>query len=259
MNTLLKHRRAVRFMTYIAAKGFAAGFVFLAFLLYLFAAGDFNLYKTMEAAASLRLWLIFYGYGTACSVLIDILTAKVPGHRTKLAVLLYIAAGYAYFIVLAGEVNMFVFIAGTVGAICSLVFYGAASFMRNKPVHSGVFSVMLLLALLYLTNADFTVKKQWSESMTASRYKAKFAYFNGKHEIPVDAAKGRKIIFHIDWSNENGGGTGFHALDERDKLVGMSKQEGDVMEIDVRETGRYRIVVTGDRVKGSFTVQWKVY
>jgi hypothetical protein len=47
-------------------------------------------------------------------------------------------------------------------------------------------------------------------------------------------------------------------LNEENELVGMNEGDEQQHRIEVKDSGIYRIIVTGDGLKGSFQVVWDV-
>lgn len=240
---------------YLLTKLSGAGLAMAIFALYLLSVSGFDMYDFSEGISN-PLWFIFYGYGIACSLLIDFIAGRfrTAGHMWK--IVFYIAAGYAFFLV--RHFDAVSVIMGTFGAFSALVFYaGTTVSARSRPFTYG-FAIAVPLALLLIVNIDFTVKKGWEETKSQTSYEARFDYFNGKHEIPIHAEKGQTITFSITFDNANGGGWGYRVLSEGRRPVGMSEEGDDRRSLRAEETGIYRIVVTGDNVAGSFAVNWRV-
>jgi hypothetical protein len=241
---------------YVLTKVSGAGFSLSAFFICMLLLTEFDLYKFVQVISKWMYWIIFFGYGIVCSVGIDLVTCKITRKKTILRILLYVFAGYAIFNI--GEVNAYTFFAGTVGAICALLFYFGTYVSKKTPLFTFVFAFAFPILFLILMHVDFTEKVRWSEKQSDSTYTATFEYFNGKHEIPILASKGQTITITIDVTNANGGGHGFHVLNEEDQLVGMMDERGEKIIIHAEDTGIYRLVLTGDDLKGSFTVAWNM-
>lgn len=240
---------------YLITKLAGAGFLMFGMSIYLLLASGLDMYEFVEGISNWSLWLIVFGYGILCSLLIDLLVSKVLGTRYLVKIILYVVAGYAFFII--NGVNVFTLIAGTVGALCALIFYFGASISSRFMRFRYVFSFVMPLILVLLMPIDFTEKVQWIEEKSDHSYTASFDYFNGKHEIPVSATAGQTITLSHEFKNTNGGGHGFHVLNENNKLVGMTELSENELEFKAMDAGVYRIVVTGDDVKGRFEVTWK--
>jgi hypothetical protein len=253
---LAQRQQWLKAVHYVLTKLSGAGLSLSVFFTYILLLSKCDMYKFVEEISKPLFWIVFYGYGMVCSLLIDLLALSIRKVNATIKILLYIIAGYAFFIV--KEVNAFTLIAGTIGALCALLFYfGTFASQKTCYVKYG-FAIVLPLLFILLSTFDFTIKKQWTEMQSGSAYKASFEYFNGKHEIPVYAEKNQTIAFSIRVANMNGGGHGFHVLNDKDRLVGMHEDSSGFMNIHVAESGIYRIVVTGDDLKGSFEVTWNI-
>lgn len=148
--------------------------------------------------------------------------------------------------------------AGTVGAASALIFYFGTYASRQSPFFKYMFAMGLPLLFLLLGNIDFTKKADWKEERTDSGYTASFSYFHGKHEVPVRVEEGRSMTFSVQFQRENRGGHGFHVLNEHNKRMSMEETGGGKLRLTAPETGVYRIVVTGDGLRGGFQVLWSV-
>ncbi|WP_339229307.1 hypothetical protein NSQ77_05220 [Oceanobacillus sp. FSL K6-2867] len=240
---------------YLTTKLAGAGFLYSVMSIYFLIATGFDLYEYVEETSHGFLLYTVYVYGIACSIIIDLITYKIPKKNYSVKILLYIVAGYAYF--MARELSVIMFIAGTVGALCSVLFY----FGTYKSFRSQTFKYTVIIAPLFfiiLLNFDFTEKENWVEVGSDHSYTATFEYFNGKHEIPIHLKEGQTITVFHDFNNTNGGGHGFHVLNEINNLVGMTEVNEKKVRLKVQDSGVYRIVVTGDDVKGSFIVTWEI-
>jgi len=214
------------------------------------------MYEFTEEIPIRILLAVVFGYGLCCSILIDLIVFKLPRMSFPLIVILYIAAGYIIFI-LSG-INFYTLFAGTIGAICSLLFYFGTNLTFRYKFTKFVFSFFVPITLIILMNIDFTEKEQWNEVTTDSSFAVSFDHFNGKHEIPVQAKEGQIIAMSINFTILNGGGHGYHVLNEKGKLIEMKEVGGDVMGIYIKDSGVYRLVVTRDDAKGSIKVTWSI-
>lgn len=232
-----------------------AGFLFIVMSIYLLIATGFDLYEFVEGISHGFLWFVVYGYGILGSVIIDLLALKIPKENYSVRIILHIVAGYAFFMI--REISVIMFIAGTVGALCSLLFY----FGTYKSFRFQSFKYVVIFAplfLIILMNFNFTEKEQWFEAKSDNSYSATFEHFNGKHEIPIRLKEGQTITVFHDFKNTNGGGHGSHFLNEKNNLVGMTVVSEKKFKLRVQNSGIYRMIVTGDNVKGSFIVTWKI-
>ncbi|MEK5522098.1 hypothetical protein [Heyndrickxia sp. FSL W8-0423] len=248
-------KRLIEGIPYLLTKFAGAGFLMFVISNYVLLVSGIDMYEFVEGIANWFLWGIVFGYGILCSLFIDLYVFRIPKTGYIIKIILYIVAGYAFFIISA--INVYTLFAGTVGALCSLIFYFGTYLSSRFKSFKYVFSFVIPLTLIILMNVDFTEKEQWVEVKSDHTYNATFDYFNGKHEIPVQAKAGQTITLYHEFNNTNGGGHGFHVLNEKNKLVGITEVSEGVMKLKVQVAGVYRIVVTGDDVKGSFKVTWK--
>ncbi|TXC92980.1 hypothetical protein FS935_01945 [Metabacillus litoralis] len=170
--------------------------------------------------------------------------------------LLYTFFGFAIFLVYGFSV--YTLIAGFIGILCALLFYLGTYISRKSTLFNYLFSIVIPLSFILLANIDFTEKKQWKEMRTDSSFTASFQYFIGEHEVPLTLTEDQSIILSREFGNENGGGHGFLVKDDYDDLVGMTEIDDHTLKLDVAKSGVYRLVVTGDRVKGSFKIKWEI-
>ena len=124
---------------YLTTKLSGAGFLLFVISIYLLLESGRDMYEFVEGISNWFLWIIIFGYGILCSLFIDLFVYKVPFASYLVKILLYIVAGYGIFFIISINVY-FIFIAGTIGAICSLIFYvGTYLSFRFKSFNS-VFS-----------------------------------------------------------------------------------------------------------------------
>ncbi|MFB9328969.1 hypothetical protein ACFFSY_23795 [Paenibacillus aurantiacus] len=201
-----------------------------------------------------------YGYAVLFAVCVDAALIKQKGSPAKLAltVLLYLLGGVLPFVIWFPGQWLMVLIAGFYGIACSLAFLGAASMFRRWWPYSGVVAILLLCASLYVSVTDFTQTKHWTETRSADGYHAEFAYFHGKKEIPVELGRGQTLSYRIDWQMANGGGYGYSLEGEGVTYVRDEQDDGGWMVYRVDEPSTVRIVVTGDRAQGAFTIKWRI-
>lgn len=215
------------------------------------------MYDFVKSISEPLLWFAFFGYGIACSLLIDLFTVKIARRVNKsVKIVLYIVAGYAIFFYKGFSV--YTIIAGTVGALCAIIFLIGTDVAKRKPYFKYVFAIVLPLFFIILMQVDFTTQKNWTETKNDASYTANFDYFNGEHAIPIEVREGQTLRFSVQFSNKNEGGQGYHVVNKHDQLVGMSENSDGTMETAIEETGVYSIVVTGDNLAGSFKVNWDV-
>lgn len=136
-------------------------------------------------------------------------------------VVVYILAGFSFFLIQG--INVYTVIAGIVGALCALLFYGGTILSHQNRLFKYGFSFVIPLAIMILSTIDFTEKKGWQETRTDSTYEASFGYFNGKHEIPIEVERGETLTFSVSVMNKNGGGHGYHIRTDGHPRVPMLK------------------------------------
>lgn len=242
---------------YLITKLSGAGFLLFVISFYLLLESGLDMYEFVEGISNWFLWIIVFGYGILCSLFIDLFVFKVPITSYLVKIILYIVAGYGIFFIIT--INVYImFIAGTIGAICSLIFYVGTYLSFSFKSFKYVFSIVVPLTIIILMGVDFTEKEQWDEVISETSYTATFDHFNGKHEIPVLAKAGQTITLSHDFKATNDGGHGFHVINEKNKLVGMTEISEGELKLKVQDVGVYRMVVTGDDVKGEFNVTWNI-
>lgn len=216
------------------------------------------------------LWVFAYGYGILASVLIDWLIKKYAVTKIKTKIGYYIIAGFGIFLIMGFILNIisgdffnmeflaYAILAGIVGAVCAVTFFLGTVVVNYSKIFTYIFAFLVLIGLCIIMSKDYTVKKNWESIPHENSYAASFTYFNGKYEIPIEAKKGQTIKIIQQFHAENGGGHGFHIKGENNRYVGMQEMDEDQLKFDVKKSGVYRAVVTGDDVSGSFYVQWNV-
>ncbi|MFC5651138.1 hypothetical protein ACFPYJ_18895 [Paenibacillus solisilvae] len=242
---------------YAASKLAAAGLVFLGFLVIV---GGFERYEMSELTRQFPLWGFIYGYAVLFSAGVDAVLCKRKAGPAKMAltVLLYMLGGYVPFLVwFPGQWILSLF-AGAYGVACALAFLAATHLFRWRWPYSAATAMLLFAGAFYVSVADFTVAKQWTETRTADGYRAEFAYFHGQKEIPVELGAGQTLSYHIDWQVTNGGGYGTY-LDAEGGTYTNDLRGGEAwIAYRVKATSTVRIVVTGDRAQGRLTIEWEI-
>ncbi|KRF06552.1 hypothetical protein ASG89_19055 [Paenibacillus sp. Soil766] len=248
--------RGQRVVSYLLSKLSGAGIATLLFILFLFMNTGFDMYKIVEDVFQLKLLHFFYLYGIASSFVIDLFARLIPRIGKLGKVLLYIIAGFAIFMV--HGFNAYTIIAGIVGALSALVFYGGTQWLKLKSPVKYAFSIAFPLLLVVVLNIDFTVKNGWSDKTTSTSFEANFTYFNGKHEIPVVVREGEKLSYAVEITNVNGGGYGYSLIDDNgDNLGGRENNNGRLKySVTIKKTAEYRFVVKGDGLQGAIKVEW---
>ncbi|MBS4218778.1 hypothetical protein KHA96_10680 [Bacillus sp. FJAT-49711] len=244
-------------LSYLFIKLAGAGFSFSIFNLFIMLdASKFDMYQFSKDLSSPLYWAAFFGYGCICSIAIDLIINKVPniGHSRK--VILYLVAGFSIFFVFG--FNFFTIIAGAIGALAALLFYFGSSIASKTSVFKYIFAFAMPILFLTIMSIDFTEKEQWLETKKDTSYFASFSLFNGEQQIPIKASEGQTVAATITINNENGGGHGQHILNEKGKLIPMYESTEKQIKFKAEKSGIYRIVITGDDLKGSFSVDWKL-
>lgn len=242
---------------YVASKLAAAGLVFFGFLVIV---GGFELYQMSELTRQFPLWVYIYGYAVLFSVVVDAVLYKCKAGPSKmvLTVLLYMLGGYIPFLVwFPPDQWILSLFAGGYGLACALTFLAATHLFRGWWPYSAAAAMLLLAGVVYVSMADFTVTKQWTETRTTDDYRAEFAYFNGQKEIPVELGMGQTLSYHIDWQVTNGG---YGTYLDTEGGTYTNVMLGDVAWIAYRAKtpSTIRIVVTGDRAQGALTIEWEI-
>ncbi|MGM9967684.1 MAG: hypothetical protein ACI383_09400, partial [Rummeliibacillus sp.] len=130
--------------------------------------------------------------------------------------------------------------------------------VNYSKIFTYIFAFFIPIVLSIIMSNDYTVKKNWESIQHENSYAASFTYFNGKYEIPIEAKKGQIVKITQQFHAENDGGHGFHLKDENNRYVGMQEIDEDQFKFEVKKSGVYRAIVTGDKVSGSFYVRWDI-
>ena len=158
--------------------------------------------------------------------------------------------------------NFFAVIAGSVGAFFALIYALSCHLLERKKKFAWIFLLFFPLFLL-VRNIDFTIKEAWNEEKTTSSYFAEFERFNGKNEIPIPLNKGDVVTAYLSFHERNGGGYGFHILDDHGELVEMENvgeehDDTNAIQFEAIKEGTYFIVITGDELQGDIEVKWDI-
>lgn len=237
---------------YLTKKLSAAGFLLSIFSVIIFTS-SMELYDFSESMSVWFLWVMIYGYGILSSIVIDLLKFKMAFINVYIEVLLYLTAGFLPFVFIMD--SPYIFIAGFVGAFSAILFLAGHEFIKHKVTKS-VFAFVIPITFLVIANIDFTSKQNWQEETTDSSYSVSFDYFNGKHHIPVEAESGERIIFTIDFINENGG-YGYSILNVDKDPIGMEILSDNKLMATAPKDGIYFIEIRGDNLQGKIEVDWK--
>ncbi|KRE32860.1 hypothetical protein [Paenibacillus sp. Soil724D2] len=244
---------------YLLSKLSGAGIaMFLFMFILIFVNTGFDMYETVDSIFQLKLLYLFYVYGIACSIVIDLIARLIPRMDKLGKALLYVIAGYTVFIV--NGFNGYTIIAGTVGAVSALIFYAGTQWSKLKSPVKYAFSIAFPLLLGVVLNIDFTVKKGWTEKTTNTTFEANFTYFNGKHEIPVVVREGQTLSYSVEVSNKERGGYGYSLIDENGEHIGVRENVNGKLKyyVTLKKTAEYRFVVTGNGLRGAIKVEWAI-
>lgn len=258
---LQDRKRIFRIVNYAAAK---VGAACAAFLLFVFVVGGDSLFDKSEMARERPLLLLFFVYGVAVSVVVDALAyaarKKIPAGGVKFV--LYLAGGFVPFLFF-GEMDFYTWFAGIVGVVWSMIFWGAYTLIKAHPKAAIPASLCMVLIATILVRQDFSVKRGWTESVSASSYEATFSLMHGEHEVAIDAEAGSNVQFIVKW--QASGGHGMHVLDDRGKHVPMQTvtnaqetYQSWGYAFTAERSGTYRIVLNGNQASGKVKVDWRV-
>ena len=241
----------MRTIWYLSKKVSAACYMYVLAAFFLLMQTGFNLYQTIEGIREFPIILVLF-YAIFSSILIDFIVRKRTRYGLKL--LLYGIAGFAFF--LPYGFNIFTIIAGIIGCFLAFIYYSGVIIATYSRPFTYLFAILLPIVLTITFTVDFTQKKSWSETYADDSYTASFGYFNGKQEIPVHLDKGQVLYITIHINNKNGGGYGWHFLDDNKSYAQVDIINDNQYILTAHQTGTYKIIVTGDRLKGSMHVSW---
>jgi hypothetical protein len=167
---------------------------------------------------------------------------------------LYILFGYIIFLVIMPI--EFALMAGTIGALFSLLFLlGKEKLKPSKWYSWMVFAVPL--ACLGMIPFDHTSKAGWHEVVGDSSVEVEYEYFNGEHLIPIHGAQGEKIYFAVKHLFSTGDSYGISVYDQSGDFVGMSEESNDVYSMEFEEDStKYIVIEAIDGKRGGFQVKW---
>lgn len=250
-------------LVYILNKLAALGLLVFTMCVYTILSTRFDLYEFTESLSNIKFWGLICGYALMTSVLIDLVCYKWRKFTINTSILLHCVSGFIVFIPFMG-INFYTLIAGSVGALCAYIYAFSYYFLVRKNRLAWIFLLVIPL-LLFIRPMDFTIKEGWIEEKTKSSFLAEFKRFNGKNEIPISLEKGDIVTTYISFVERNGGGYGYHILDSNGELVGMTEldktyedYEKNAVEFEAKKSGIYRVVLTGDNLRGKVNVKWEI-
>ncbi|WP_047984642.1 hypothetical protein [Ornithinibacillus californiensis] len=241
---------------YLISKLSGAGFLASIFAVYVLLVTEMDWFEFSEAISGWFFWVMPFVYGIVSSMIIDLIKLKLSNKRRSTEIGLYILFGFIPFIIYM-EGIMFTIIAGSIGAASALLFLFGIYLTKQSKILRYVVAFVIPIVLIIMANIDFTTKVNWKEEQTNLSYQATFDYFNGKHEIPIEAQQGQIILFSVEFTNENGGGHGYHVRNRLDNYMGMEETVNQHA-VEVPEDGIYRIIINGDGIKGKVEVDWEI-
>ncbi|WP_080844033.1 hypothetical protein [Cytobacillus gottheilii] len=253
-------------MDYILNKVAALGLLIFIMCTYLLLGTGLDLFEFTEYLSDLEYWLYISGYALLITVLIDLVGYKWVKLTIIAKIFLHCLAGFIVFFPFMG-INPFTLIAGFVGSLCALIYVLCCYFLKKKK-RLALIALFVFPLLLSVRLIDFTDKENWTEEITNTSYAAMFDHFNGKHEIPLSLKKGDLVTIYISFTPTNGGGYGYQILDQNNENVGMTElgeMDREYEELNTRaiqfnaeKAGAYRLIVTGDHLKGKIDVKWTI-
>ncbi|MEO4054744.1 hypothetical protein [Solibacillus sp. CAU 1738] len=241
-------------LRYLSTKLAGAGFALTVFFMYLLFVENFNLYNFVETISNWWIWGIIFVYGIISSSIIDWLSKKWSIINSN-KIVAYILAGFLFFFIFG--ISIFAVIAGIVGAIVAVIFLSGVWLAKHSKKFTTVFIIMPLFFLV-LIQFDFTVKKGWQETRNDEEYRATFKHFNGEHKIPFELDRGDVLTYTVNFYSNNGGGYGNSFQSEQRNLMGQTLLDDYTLQVEIEKAGTYNIVLTGDKLAGSFTVTWTI-
>lgn len=110
-----------KLLNYAASKLSGAGLSLMFILFAGLTVTELDMNKFIHAITGYRIGWIIFIYGISCSIAIDLLTYPLPRYKERLKIALYVAAGYAFFLLFNPHpISVFL---GALGVLCSLFFY----------------------------------------------------------------------------------------------------------------------------------------
>ncbi|WHY79886.1 hypothetical protein QNH20_12375 [Neobacillus sp. WH10] len=207
-------------MEYILNKLAALGLLVFIMCIYIILGTGFDLYEFTVSLSNINVWGLICGYALVMTVLIDFVRYKWREFTFKTSILLHCLAGFIVFFPIMG-INLFSLIAGSVGALCAFIYAFSCYFLEKKKQLVWI-SLLVFPLLLCIRLIDFTIKENWIEEKTKTSFSAEFERFNGKNEIPISLKKGDVVTSFISFDQMNGGGYGYHILDNNGELVHLT-------------------------------------
>lgn len=220
----------------------------------MFVGSDFNLFQFHNTVTEPALWILFFGYGIISSLVIDSIGKFFLPFSFGKQILIYILFGYLPFLVFMPV--EFALIAGTIGALFSVLFLLGKEKLKPSKWHSWMVFVVPLACLVVIP-FDLTSKVGWHEVVGDSSIEVEYDYFNGEHLIPIHGVQGEKIHFMVEHLFSAGKSHGVTVYDGGGDFVGMSEEGNDVFSMEFQEeTINYIVIEALDGKRGGFRVKW---
>lgn len=259
----LKKRSHNNVLEYLLNKLAALGILVFTMCIYSLLLTRFDLYEFTEFFSNLTFWGLICGYALMISMLIDLVSYKWKRITIKRSILLHCMAGFIVFIPFMG-MNFYLLIAGSICVLCAFIYAFSYYFIVTKKRFTWIFLLVIPLVLC-LRWIDFTIKEDWIEEKTKTSFSAEFKRFNGENEIPISLKREDIVTTYISFDKNNAGGYGYHLLDNNGELVEMRELEEThddydthAIQFKAKKTGIYRVVLTGDNLRGKIVVKWKI-
>lgn len=247
---------------YMVNKLAALGLLLFLMCSYLLLATEFDLYEFTENLSNLKIWGLICGYALVTTMLIDLIRYRWIAFTVQTGVLLHCLAGFIVFFPFMG-ISFFSVIAGAVSSLCAFI-YAFSSYLFHRKKKFAWVILLVFPLLLSVRLYDFTSKKGWTVEETNSSFSAEFEHFNGKHEILLSLKKGEKVTSYLSFTQIDEGGYGYHILDHNEEYVGIKEleeseeEDTQAIEFNAAQPGVYKIIVTGDELKGKIDVNWEI-
>ncbi len=234
-----------------------------------------NLFDIATMMSSKWLLVLFFPYAIIYSAIADFICFRKGEKHFLLAVCCYIAGGYIPFFIAFGQHFYYyiitIFFAGTIGMICSFLYWGIVSWLKSYRRRTIWLAICSLLLVSFAVTHDFSVKKGMKEQRGEEHYEVSFSYFHGIHKIAIDLKEGETLHYSIAIPPKFEGGYGNYLTNSRNQQMsheshekheaheaGYSRGNGGGYSFTASRQDTYFIVVTGESFKGSFQINWSI-
>lgn len=224
------------------------------FFIFILISNRFNLFEFHKLVASPGVWILFFGYGLMSSIVIDFIKRFIPNFFLGKQILLYILFGYLIFLILMP--TEYALIAGTVGAIFSLLFLLGKEKLKPSKWYSWIVFI-IPLACVVMIPFNFTSKVGWDEVRKDASVEIEYDYFNGEHLVPIHGEQGERIYFEVEHHFNQGDSYGMSLYDENGNREGMNEENGGLVSVKFEEEAtKYIAVQAINGSNGQFQVKW---